>query len=209
MNTKKVISRTLIAALAVILFGAMLTPWASAQCGYLPGLKLGPSKFQPLSWQAPTKAGPGSFRLVSDDRDDDRSDGAGIVGFWKVSFVAEGNIGGPPDGTPIDFGFQQWHSDGTEILNSGMRAPATGNFCLGVWKRVGRSKYKLNHFAISSDLSGNLIGPANIREEVVLDGDGDSYSGSFSIEQFDTHGNSLGGVKGTVTGTRITVDTQP
>lgn len=205
MKTKKVISRTLIAALAVILFGTLLAPWASAQCGYLAGTKLGSSNFQPLSWQAPAKSGPGSFLLVSDDR----SDEAGIVGFWKVAFVAEGNVGGPPDDTPIDFGFQQWHSDGTEILNSGMRPPATGNFCLGVWKKTGRRTYKLNHFAISSDLSGNLIGPANIREEVVLDRDGDSYSGRFTIEQFDQHGNSLGGVKGTVTGTRITVDTKP
>jgi hypothetical protein len=205
MKTKKVISRTLIAALAVILFGTMLAPWASAQCGYLAGTKLGSTNFQPLSWQAPAKSGPGSLLLASDDR----ADGEGIVGFWKVSFVAEGNNPGPPDGTPIDFGFQQWHSDGTEILNSGMRAPATGNFCLGVWKKVGRSKYKLNHFAISSDINGNLVGPANIREEVVLDHDGDSYSGTFTIEQFDTHGNSLGGVKGRVTGTRITVDTQP
>jgi hypothetical protein len=205
MKTKRVLSRTLIAVLPVILLGTMLAPWASAQCGYFAGPKMGPSSFQPLSWQALAKSRPGSLLLVSEDR----SDGEGIVGFWKVLFVAEGNSPGPPDGTPIDFGFQQWHSDGTEILNSGMRAPATGNFCLGVWKKFGRSKYKLNHFAISSDINGNLVGPANIREEVVLDHDGDSYSGTFTIEQFDTHGNSLGGVKGRVTGTRITVDTQP
>jgi hypothetical protein len=203
MTFRKVLP--ILAVLAVMLFGTMLTPRASAQCGYLAVPKLGASGFQPLSWQAPAKSGPGSLLLASDDR----SDGEGIVGFWKVSFVAEGNDGGPPDGTPIDFGFQQWHSDGTEILNSGMRAPATGNFCLGVWKKVGRSKYKLNHFAISSDSSGNLIGPANIREEVVLDRDGDSYSGKFSIEQFDQQGHSLGGVLGRVTGTRITVDTKP
>ena len=204
MKTARFISRTLTIALGVILLGTMLAPNASAQCGFTTGSKVGPT-FQPLAWQAPAKSTAGSLLLVSDDR----SDEAGIVGFWKVAFVAEGNDGGPPDGTPIDFGFQQWHSDGTEILNSGMRAPATGNFCLGVWKSTGRRSYKLNHFAISSDLSGNLIGPANIREEVVLDRDGDSYSGKFTIEQFDQHGNSLGGVKGTVTGTRITVDTQP
>jgi hypothetical protein len=204
MKTANFISRTLAIEFGVILVGTMLASNASAQCGFNTGSKVG-SNFQPLAWQAPAKPRTGALLLVSDDG----SDGDAIVGFWKVSFVAEGNAGGPPDDTPIDFGYQQWHSDGTEILNSGMRAPATGNFCLGVWKRTGRRSYKLNHFAISSDLSGNLVGPANIREEVVLDRDGDSYSGSFSIEQFDTHGNSLGGVKGTVTGTRITVDTQP
>jgi hypothetical protein len=206
MQTKKPISRTLIAALVVILFGTMLTPFAGAQCGYY-GSKMGSSTFQRL--QAPVKSSPGSLLLVSDDRSDDRYDGAAIVGMWKVSFVAEGNNPGPPDGTPIDFGFQQWHSDGTEILNSGMRAPATGNFCLGVWKRTGRRTYKLNHFALSYDPSGNFVGPANIREEVVLDPDDGSYSGSFAIAQFDQHGNMIGGVIGRVTGTRITVDTQP
>jgi hypothetical protein len=202
MQTKKPTSRTLIAAFAVILFGTMSAPFAGAQCGYY-GPKMGSSTFQRL--QAPVNSRPGSLLLVSDDR----SDNEGIVGFWKVSFVAEGNNPGPPDGTPIDFGFQQWHSDGTEILNSGMRAPATGNFCLGVWKRTGHRTYKLNHFALSYDLSGNFTGPVNIREEVVLDRDGDSYSGNFSIEQFNPQGISQGGVIGRVTGTRITVDTQP
>ena len=204
MNIKKMISRALIAALAVVLFGTMLLPWASAQCGYLPGTKLGSSGFQPLSGQAPAKSSAGSLLLVANNPFD-----ADIVGFWKVLFVAEGNNPGPPDGVTIDFGFQQWHSDGTEILNSGMRAPATGNFCLGVWKKVGRSRYKLNHFALSYDPSGNFVGPANIREEVVLDHDGDSYSGRFAITQFDQQGNTLGHVIGRVTGTRFTVDTQP
>jgi hypothetical protein len=48
-------------------------------------------------------------------------------------------------------GFSQWHSDGTEILNSS-RPPATSNFCLGVWEKTGPFAYKLNHFALSSDL---------------------------------------------------------
>jgi hypothetical protein len=205
MKSKEVSSR-LIAVLAVMLFGTMLTPWASAQCGFWDSSRLGPLRFQPLSGQAPTESRPGSLLVVSDDR----SDGAAIVGFWKVLFVAEGNNPpGPPDGVTIDFGFQQWHSDGTEILNSGMRAPATGNFCLGVWKKTGRSRYKLNHFALSYDPAGNFVGPANIREEVVLDRDADSYSGSFAITQFDQKGNLIGGVVGRVTGTRITVDTQP
>jgi hypothetical protein len=202
MKSTKFICRTLIAALAVMVSGILLAPAAQAQCGYLPGVKLGSANFQPLSRPAPFKAG--KLLLVSDDDQD-----AGIVGFWKVSFVAEGNNPGPPDGTPIDFGFQQWHSDGTEILNSGARAPATGNFCLGVWKSTGHRTYSLNHFAVSYDPAGNLVGPANIREEVVLDRDGNSYHGTFQIVQYDMKGNQLGGVQGTITGTRITVGTKP
>jgi len=59
----------------------------------------------------------------------DRESDLAIVGFWKVTFVAQGNPG-IPDGAVIDFGYAQWHGDGTEILNSS-RPPATGNFCLG------------------------------------------------------------------------------
>ena len=82
------------------------------------------------------------FLLVADKGSDDR-----IVGFWKVKFVAEGNPD-IPDGTPIDDGLAQWHSDGAEIMNSGLRPPVTGNFCLGVWQKSGCSSYKLNHFGL-------------------------------------------------------------
>jgi hypothetical protein len=46
----------------------------------------------------------------------------------------------------IDNALVVWHSDYTEIMNSG-RPPQDGDFCLGVWEQVGKSKYKLNHFA--------------------------------------------------------------
>jgi len=111
------------------------------------------------------------------------------------------------DGTVIDAGFAQWHSDGTEILNSS-RPPATSNFCLGVWEKIGQFSYKLNHFALSSDLNGNMIGPANIREDVILDQTGNSYAGTLTIDQFDLSGNTLAHITGQVTATRITVDTK-
>jgi hypothetical protein len=107
----------------------------------------------------------------------------------------------------VDQGFSQWHSDGTEILNSS-RPPATSNFCLGVREKTGPSAYKLNHFALSSDLNGNMIGPANIRENVTLDSHGATYSGTFSIDQYDTSGNLLAHIVGEVKATRITVDTK-
>ena len=82
----------------------------------------------------------------------------GIVGFWHVAFVAQGNTNGIPDGTTIDSAYVQWHSDGTEIMNSS-RDPRTGNFCLGVWKRTGAFTYTLKHLALSWDGSGTPVGP--------------------------------------------------
>jgi hypothetical protein len=43
---------------------------------------------------------------------------ASIVGLWSVTFTAENNPGGPPDGTVIDAGYVTWHADHTELMNS-------------------------------------------------------------------------------------------
>jgi hypothetical protein len=129
----------------------------------------------------------------------------GIVGLWKVKFVAEGNTG-IPDGTVIDNGFTQWHSDGTEITNSS-KAPATGNFCLGVWQKSGSSSYQLNHFALGYDISGNFIGPVQIKESVTVNKKANQYTGTFTIDQYDPTGNPLGHVAGNIIATRVTVDT--
>ena len=71
----------------------------------------------------------------------------------------------------------------------GARSPITSNFCLGVWKQTSIGTSKLNHFATAWDPTGTtLIGPANMREEVTLASDGNSFSGKFTIDQFDESG---------------------
>ena len=148
--------------------------------------------------------------FVTVAQQEEHSPGAPIVGFWHVKFV----VGSGAGAVTIDAGYSQWHSDGTEIMNSGGRAPVTSSFCLGVWKPVGARTYALNHFAASWDPTprqdapnGVLLGPARIQELVTLDPDGDHFSGTFIIDQFDEHGNVLGHVAGAITGVRITPDT--
>ena len=51
-----------------------------------------------------------------------------------------------PDGTVLLDGFQQWHSDRTEIHYNAQAPAAQGNVCFGIWKKTGRSHYTLNHF---------------------------------------------------------------
>lgn len=131
---------------------------------------------------------------------------AEIVGLWRFSFVSEGSKG-IPDGTVVDAGYQAWHSDGTELMNSG-RAPITGDFCMGVWKQVGHNKYSLNHYALAFDPTGTtFVGPANIRETVTIDRDHDSFSGTFTLDQYSTDNKTiLAHVQGKITAERITVD---
>jgi hypothetical protein len=136
---------------------------------------------------------------------------AGIVGLWNVTFTAEDNPGGPPDGTIIDAGYATWHADGTELMNSG-RPPTTGNFCMGVWKRSGPRAYELNHVALGwhadpGDPNLSVFdGPVSIHETVKLDPSGNAYAGDFTIDQYDQSGNVVAHVNGRIDATRITVD---
>ena len=133
----------------------------------------------------------------------------GIVGMWKFSFVAQGNPAPlPPDGTVLDAGFQTWHSDNTEIMNSS-RPAATGNFCSGVWKPEGQT-YVLNHFALAWNAPGttpaDFAGVANIREQVKLSRDGSSFSGNITLDQYNPDGVTLAvHLTGVITAKRITV----
>jgi hypothetical protein len=195
----KAILKKITVALGVVVIGTILTAAANAECGDLQRFKPGAS-LQPQSWQEPGQFGSASLMQVAVVSDP-------IVGFWQVTLTAKGNLPpGPPDGVVLDKGFSQWHSDGTEILNSS-RAPVTQSFCLGVWKQVSPGRYKLNHFPISWDQNSNLVGVANLREEVTLSADGNSFAGTFTIDQYDQAGNKLVHLVGVVRGTRITVDT--
>jgi hypothetical protein len=145
------------------------------------------------------------------------SDDVSIVGFWKVTFTAMGNTDQmPPDGAPIDSAYVQWHSDGTEIMNSG-RPPQNGDICLGVWEKTGKSRYKLNHFATGNVIDpndptaiGHPGGPTQIVEDIILSRDGNHYAGTFTLDAYDTPSNGnklLTHIIGVVMATRITVHT--
>jgi hypothetical protein len=182
---------------------------ASTGCGYSTGeAATEPSHPRQKSGRADDRFRQPSLVLISShaakDSEED-SDRAAIVGLWKTKFVSKGTTG-IPDGAVIDDGYATWHRDGTEIMNSG-RPPITGNFCMGVWKQTRTGTYKLNHFGLSWTPDGTtLIGPANIREEVTLDPSGNSYTGTFTIDQFDDNDHVLVHISGTVTAQRITAD---
>jgi len=130
---------------------------------------------------------------------------AGIVGLWSVTFSG---------GVPPDWGYSEWHSDGTEIMNSGGHTAATGNFCLGVWAQIGPSTYKLSHFALGYDPSADPAHPQNggalaakisIQETVTLDPRGNEFSGSVIETIYDPNGVKIAGpLSGTIVGHRVT-----
>ena len=191
----------IVPALSVLVLAAMSAPYAQAGCGLYSPVP------HAASWQ-PQIASP-RLLMAALTIDDDAATPPerSIVGTWKEHWISEGSDG-IKDGTEVDAGYAQWHSDGTEINVSGLRAPLTGDVCLGEWRKTGARTYQLNHFGISYDPTGaNLVGPARIQQWLTLDPKGDSTSGKFTIDQWDEAGNLLAHVQGNVTGTRVTMET--
>lgn len=141
--------------------------------------------------------------------------GPAVVGLWKFEMLARStptNKNPMPDGTLIDFGTAAWHSDGTELMNSGIRNPADGDFCQGVWEQAEDGTFALNHYALAYS-GGNYVGPANIRERVSVDATGNRMSGGFVLTQYlasVTPGHEfdqttkLVTITGTIRATRVT-----
>jgi hypothetical protein len=202
----RTIFKTVSSTLGAGIFLALSVSNASAGCGDVSNLS-GPWVFaQPVSL-----ARTGSQTTQNTEIASARSAvSASIVGLWKVQLISLGNVSHSPsipDGAVIDFGYAQWHSDGTEILNSGGHAPATQNFCLGVWGTTGFQTFELNHFPMSYDAAtGTLTNYLNLRETITLSPSGDSYTGTFTLDVYDTSGNHVDHLAGTVAATRLTVD---
>jgi hypothetical protein len=203
----KAISRTLAITLSAAICGALFVSNAWAGCGDLSNLQ-GPFVFPQASPRLVRSTASAASAETAYARGPAR---ASIVGLWNVQFLSQGNTGhnpSIPDGALIDWGFNQWHSDGTELLNSGGHAANTGNFCMGVWGQTGFLMFELNHYALSYDAtSGALANIVNIREQVTLSPSGDSYNGTFTLDVYDPNGSHVDHVAGNITATRVTVDT--
>ena len=166
-------------------------------CGYSLEQPTTPIRPQQRPGQAEKRDGSPRLILVADHSGE--GDGATIVGLWRVQLLLA-------DGTVFDSGYATWHSDGTELMNSG-RPPMTGSFCMGAWKLTNQGTYQLNHIALSWDSTGTVfVGPANIRETITVDPSGNTYSGSFTLNQYDANGNLLAHFAGKVVAQRITAD---
>jgi hypothetical protein len=82
-----------------------------------------------------------------------------------------------------------------------------------VWEQQNWSSFSLNHWALSWDFdpaTGKptvFVGPTNIQEQVKVDVTGNSFTGTFSLTQYAPDGTTvMGGVKGVVNATRVTVN---
>ena len=124
-----------------------------------------------------------------------------IVGLWHTTFTA--------GGITWDEAFEQWHSDGTELAVDNAVPPLLGNVCVGIYKQTGPRTYSLRHVTWNWDPSGApLAGSFLLLMTVTTDPQGNTFSGNFVSDSFDTSGNVIPELhaEGTVNATRITVD---
>jgi hypothetical protein len=183
----------LLASVAFLALITMFAPGANAACSS-PNAKFGITPLE--SNFLPGEGNAARFSAGKLEEDE-----ASIVGLWHAFFVSGGQ--------PFDEGFDEWHSDGTEILNDTappQPANGAGTVCLGVYKKIAPATYKLRHPFWSFDANGNLVGSGVILETVTLDADGDSYHGTFTFDQFNLSGNLIFEATGELNAKRITVD---
>ncbi|HEY1612892.1 MAG TPA: hypothetical protein VGF97_04250 [Rhizomicrobium sp.] len=118
-----------------------------------------------------------------------------IVGLWHVVHTdSSGNF--------LFEGFDLWHSDGTEEEMANL-PPATGPVCFGVWTQNGKTIELLTHVAFTYDLNNNFTGTINLTEANKMSKDGNSFSGTFDLKQYDADGNLVGEATGTSAADRL------
>ena len=146
----------------------------------------------------PNRAGAGP-RLSWLEHQNSGNQPATIVGLWHVKYTAA-------DGSAFLESFKTWHEDGTEFENA-LLPPVGGNICFGVWKSVGHLSVRLHHVGVMfNPADGSIAATFTQDESNSVASDGKTYSGTFDFKVFDTGGNLLQEVKGTLAATRVTVD---
>lgn len=166
----------LISAAAVALMAGSVS--AEAACGVPMGVRAAQVKFPPLK--------PAT-----------RPSGASIVGFWQVSLIVGGNV--------VLHTMKSWHSDGTEYDNADL-PPTAGNVCQGVWRNTGRRSVHNVHLGWTFDASANPNGSFVEIEDDKVAKDGNSYGGPFDQKFYDSDGNLVNEISGTISATRVTAD---
>ncbi|SPF56486.1 exported hypothetical protein [Candidatus Sulfopaludibacter sp. SbA4] len=105
-----------------------------------------------------------------------------LAGLWMKTYTLQGQV--------IDQGFDTFNADGNEMIVD-ISPPASDNVCTGVWAQTGTFTYTLYHISWTFDMNGNLTGTAVFKETMTLSRDGNSYTGTGTVEFFDNNGNLL------------------
>ena len=139
---------------------------------------------------APTLARPGAAPALAAAAQSANSNGGGpIVGLWQVVMTAS-------EGFVFDFGFQQFHTDGTELMISGGVPPTIGNVCIGAWERDAGGVIHLRHvtwnWAGDEVLGDAPTGYFYLEVTVRTNSQGTAYAGTWKTASYDLGTGPLG-----------------
>ena len=139
--------------------------------------------------------------IYASSGDDGRSQGANpIIGSWEVT---------------VDRGPQLPPVKGLTTFTRGHSLIGTGNTLVrgpshGAWEHVSGRLYADTQVFFRFDPTGTFLGTQRINENVRLAPDGDSFTTVSISNLFDPNGNLVvGGLRATVTATRIHIDRIP
>jgi hypothetical protein len=134
--------------------------------------------------------------LTAQDNRGGGTQGGAIVGLWHVQY----------SGDLVFESFDQWHSDGQEFE---VANPAPGVLCQGTWEQRASRVVQLFHTGWNFDANGQLTGYFNETQTITVSRDRQSYDGTWDVKDYDTNGNQLDELTGTLHATRLTVNTPP
>ncbi len=122
------------------------------------------------------------------------SNGGGpIAGQWQVLMTA---FPGTANEFVFDFGFQQFHNDGTELMISGGVPPTIGNVCIGAWERDAGGVIRLRH--MTWNWAGNEVlgdpptGYFWLEVTLRTNSQGTAYAGTWTAASYDLGAGPLG-----------------
>jgi hypothetical protein len=123
-----------------------------------------------------------------------------IVGMWILGFYHGDK--------QWDQAIEQFSADGNEMTNDNAYAPAGGNICWGVWKRIGNGQYIMKHIGWVWDANGVYFGKFDFVATITLTDNGDGFIGMYKADQEDSSGNVIPSMhdEGTLKATRFAVD---
>jgi hypothetical protein len=138
-------------------------------------------------------ARPGTAAALAAGAQDASSGGGPIVGQWQVVMTA---FPGTNNEFVFDFGFQQFHADGTELMISGGVPPTIGNVCIGAWEREAGGVIRVRHMTwnwAGNEVLGDLpTGYFLLEVALRPNAQGTAYAGRWRAASFNLGAGPLG-----------------
>ena len=122
---------------------------------------------------------------------------ATIVGTWQVEVTVRANAADCTTAPPVGFGpnpfpaLNTFHLGGT-LSETGSRSPPSNRSPgLGVWKRTGVRDFEARYTFQGFDPNGLLASNMDVRSEITLSADGETFTGISRLAFSDISGNTV------------------